>query len=710
MGADNPPDHVPVTMTPELRDFVETHKLERVSVKRVIEMLPEDPVELDELIAGIGEEGHLMGFLFVITAALETGREVDARHLRECASLMPNGEFLGAAFWQMKGDKVSALMHVLKTQAIPFSLRLHGFLAIAAWCRAHHEGDLPEGYLTELRKLLRYKMTRDLDRVLAGSVAFYLEDPEVLAVAVESQGKVLKNDLVKTTSKRAAESLIACYPTPLMAMIPQENHLLASGRHHVRRATPKMSRNDPCHCGSGRKYKHCCHDKDQERARFPSPVAGKTQAELEREPEPHVTSEELQNMHRAKLRRLDPLKLRKEVLPWYFLVLASHGLFIRAAEAFEMLGWLPELKDYEQSWLNVLTFAAWKGDAPVIERIIRARYPDGTVPEDLLDPEIELMRLNDDPPAYRAKLEAFAEELLRTQDPEVQERLGHALLNVQTPATSLLMAQGILPVMAKSKAHLLHQQMQKLRDQLLLPAEDPFSEILERRFTEAAAKSQGKETEKLRDLNDRLQVKKGELREANETMERLRRELRLKERADQRSSIRAAVQPTEGEIEEMRRLREKVEAQQGIIHGHVQERAQMQQEIAAAYAELEEHRRNPPSVAGNDDLDLREEQLVEPARLEGKQPLRLPEFPPKFQETLRTLPPQVGRAALLHLGRIAAGEPSAFVGIVALRVRPDTLRVRIGMDHRLLFRLHATTLEVVDLINRRDLERRVRGL
>jgi len=25
----------------------------------------------------------------------------------------------------------------------------------------------------------------------------------------------------------------------------------------IRRATPKLGRNDPCHCGSGRKYKQC---------------------------------------------------------------------------------------------------------------------------------------------------------------------------------------------------------------------------------------------------------------------------------------------------------------------------------------------------------------------------------------------------------------------------------------------------------------------
>jgi hypothetical protein len=25
----------------------------------------------------------------------------------------------------------------------------------------------------------------------------------------------------------------------------------------------KLGRNDPCHCGSGKKYKHCCLEKDE---------------------------------------------------------------------------------------------------------------------------------------------------------------------------------------------------------------------------------------------------------------------------------------------------------------------------------------------------------------------------------------------------------------------------------------------------------------
>jgi hypothetical protein len=39
-----------------------------------------------------------------------------------------------------------------------------------------------------------------------------------------------------------------------------------------------------------------------------------------------------------------------------------------------------------------------------------------------------------------------------------------------------------------------------------------------------------------------------------------------------------------------------------------------------------------------------------------------------------------------------------------------TLRARVGIDHRLLFRLQPDCVQVVDLINRRDLEKRIKTL
>jgi hypothetical protein len=40
----------------------------------------------------------------------------------------------------------------------------------------------------------------------------------------------------------------------------------------------KPGRNEPCHCGSGRKYKHCCLDKDNAKAAAARAKASKAAA------------------------------------------------------------------------------------------------------------------------------------------------------------------------------------------------------------------------------------------------------------------------------------------------------------------------------------------------------------------------------------------------------------------------------------------------
>jgi mRNA-degrading endonuclease RelE of RelBE toxin-antitoxin system len=92
------------------------------------------------------------------------------------------------------------------------------------------------------------------------------------------------------------------------------------------------------------------------------------------------------------------------------------------------------------------------------------------------------------------------------------------------------------------------------------------------------------------------------------------------------------------------------------------------------------------------------------------QPVRVTEFPRKFQETLRELPRAVARTAVVLAARLAAGEAAAFRGTKRLRRNREIWRQRVGSDYRLLFRLHPDTLEVVDLVNRRDLERRIKSL
>ena len=54
--------------------------------------------------------------------------------------------------------------------------------------------------------------------------------------------------------------------------------------------------------------------------------------------------------------------------------------------------------------------------------------------------------------------------------------------------------------------------------------------------------------------------------------------------------------------------------------------------------------------------------------------------------------------------------PAAFVGAVRLKSTPSVTRARIGSDFRSLFRLLPDRVQVVDLIPRQDLERRIKSL
>lgn len=43
----------------------------------------------------------------------------------------------------------------------------------------------------------------------------------------------------------------------------------------------KIGRNDPCHCGSGKKYKHCCYAKDSVKHEAPEEVVDEADAASE---------------------------------------------------------------------------------------------------------------------------------------------------------------------------------------------------------------------------------------------------------------------------------------------------------------------------------------------------------------------------------------------------------------------------------------------
>ncbi|HET6406659.1 MAG TPA: hypothetical protein VFG14_02170, partial [Chthoniobacteraceae bacterium] len=222
---------------------------------------------------------------------------------------------------------------------------------------------------------------------------------------------------------------------------------------------------------------------------------------------------------------------------------------------------------------------------------------------------------------------------------------------------------------------------------------------------------------------ERLDAKASEVRRLNETLNALRQDIDQREKASPAAATGATAKTndtssttggaSQADVQILADLRQKVALLKSDLKERHAERSKLRHDLEKAHADLETLRKvEQPSDASSEQAAApnEEENLLLPASIEGHQPLRTIEFPRKFNETLEGLPRAVGRGALALLGRLAAGESTAFHGVVRLKAVPDVYRARIGIDHRLLFRLITDRVQVVDLINRRDLERRIKTL
>jgi mRNA-degrading endonuclease RelE of RelBE toxin-antitoxin system len=63
---------------------------------------------------------------------------------------------------------------------------------------------------------------------------------------------------------------------------------------------------------------------------------------------------------------------------------------------------------------------------------------------------------------------------------------------------------------------------------------------------------------------------------------------------------------------------------------------------------------------------------------------------------------------MLVLGRIAAGESG--VDVVKVLECEDVMRARVAGDYRVLFRYTSSVVEVLDVADRRDLQKRAKTL
>ena len=682
-------------MNPEMRQFIHEARFCLASVQRAAEFLPAEDAALDALLTEAAGENNPKLYLHVVVAALLRERRVEAKQLTKGIGLLGLPIWVGHMMLKAQGDVPEPVLATFEESLLMYHTEAGALLAMEDWCREHRQGQLPDKLMLYARKVARAELPSEATIYLT-TLALRTKDAALQTILREKKPRIKpeKWQEIEELALKAGEEFLKVCRGPTERLIGERaTNQLASGVT-MRRAVAKVGRNDPCPCGSGRKYKHCCLEKDDERLHHSSDVAGVTAEELLADPNAHLTEERLYRMHPFEMAKLDPLKVPAELWKTYFMKLGALNGFDQAMEAMQSIGWSEAM---EEHWDNVILFATHAGRKDVIERMMEMRKKM-TGEEDVAVHLGTMLALEEaNPTRVLQVMDETAREVLQDENPEHLKHMADGLLWSRNRALGILVARGVIPLLPSEEAVKLLDRILEARDVLNLPPDDPISGIVDERYAEHE-----EDNAKLREARQSLDTKAEEARELKEKLDGLQAEIVRRERKQAADAEENAP---------MKELRRKLEEMKSALNERQRERNQLRRDLQKARDTLESLRQTPATSPEEEaEAERHEESLLLPQDAPEVHPVRLADYPKGFLQTLSAFPRHVARAAVVMIGRLAAGEPAAFVGALRLKATPKVMRQRIGINYRLLFRLWPERLEVVDLINRKDLDRRLKTL
>jgi hypothetical protein len=472
-------------------------------------------------------------------------------------------------------------------------------------------------------------------------------------------------------------------------VLPKEaERWLASG-YTATRAAPKVGRNDPCPCGSGKKYKKCCEGKPAAAGAGGEPGAVYTRA-------PEVlTPERVNDLTVEELAALDLAKFPGDALVSAMRRFALFRRWDEAERALEaILARVGPDTDRDGLREELITAALDVKQLEVAKRI-RAKI------EGELDPVVAL-RLELQAPTKHtvAHVDALARESLKT-DPTLAIDLAYGLL-VTHPALGIHFARGVIDPRRPLDSEILLDKIEEARDVLALAPGDAwqsiYDEALDRDVVRHAAQAEA--TSRGEALAAEAERLRGQAKLASSRVAELEARLREQERALKDAAPRSTAQVAPSDEEERRRLRTKVEELKARIAEGNEERASLRKELTRRNDEL------VSAAAQERARPTKEEVFAEEPGDAAAAPreLLIPRFTRAAESTLRAMPSRTARDAFDTIGALATGDANAWAEVKRLaRLAAPVYEGRIGIHYRVLFAIESKGLEVLDVVHRKDL-------
>jgi hypothetical protein len=559
-----------------------------------------------------------------------------------------------------------------------------------------------------LAALVRTRARRQLGieaSILVAMSAAELGDPDVLEVAKRwlPMAQVVE---AKVLRERLRSQLSA----PTLSLLPEKAPARVVSGFTVRRTVSRVGRNDPCHCGSGKKYKKCCAEKDAARASDPSPLPGMTRAEYLRSAGQHLTMEEVDDLRPRELAELDLSTLRTGPLIAALRRAQAFHRWDLAERAMSALAARTDVPggDAEGHRVDLISAAVAAGNVDVAERqisLLPSRQVAST--SDLL--ALDLARPT---PETLGRIEQTALAGLREPRGNAPFDLSFALLKA-SPALGILVARASLNPHRWFDTVVMLDVIEEARDRLGLPPGDQARELCEfmldrdvagrvsdlRRGEAADRERLAAEADGLREKLHESRVRVAELEHGLRAQEASLSRLPAEQTAPRTSVPAAGATPSVTDEQERRRLRGKVDELKQLLTERNEERSTLRRQLAklndALLARPPDLEQIPDGEAEREDGDQ-----VDPPRA-----VLRPSFAPSCGGELRALPAAVARRVLDTVASLAGGDLASWRQVKRMASAADPLMTgRIGIHHRVLFRVEDGELAVVSVIHRKDLD------
>lgn len=489
----------------------------------------------------------------------------------------------------------------------------------------------------------------------------------------------------------------------------------------VRRPIAKLSRNDPCHCGSGKKYKRCCHEKDQEILADASEYEGLTQTQIRENPAIVDDPKLIESLRAYELKKLDPETLSPAQLFAAYRRACDFNLF---ALALDMLVRRAEYTDAEPPFdrghfLDLMDQALDAGDLG-IARQARDLAPRDNDLVDWDDVDMQF-KLNEDP-GLVGMLEARCREALNPPD-DVNPMLEHDFCGLshtfhrKFPALSILFARAAVQQMPDrwlDNEFLVEKVHQARIDIGLDPWGDPIDELFDaaeddfedKRRDVARDTREAELQDELTQTREQARATRARLSEAEGALKSLNREVEryaAKEEQPKREATPASQAELEVTREKAAKLRRQVDNLKAEIGNQQEARRQLRNQL-----EKERQRAQRAEKGIEIQSPAQEDEPAEMPSEKARTPL-IPEYENAFREACDRVPSAVARSALKTIGGFAAYDNAVWRHTRTIKQLSDIYRVRIGMHYRLLLRwVPGQTVMALDLIPRQDLETWIR--